>query len=179
MLAISVKQRYVVVVMMFFVMAMVFALRMSFPIVLTQMVYVPNIHSNSEKNHSTSAEIICLVKSHMIENVTNFVSDSSQSVQMMVILPFKKIINSSIFSVDKISLLDSRQRTLSLVTKTARNYSIVVLLGEYFFRNSWSHHGSTNWTKTNAFNFNCIIGIGDRCNTFGCSIWCKLIFIIE
>lgn len=75
--------------MMFLVMAMVFALRMSFPIVLTQMVYVPNIHSNSETNHPTNAEIICPVTSHMIENVTNFNSNSSQSVQMMVILPLK------------------------------------------------------------------------------------------
>ncbi|XP_055326920.1 sialin-like [Sitodiplosis mosellana] len=76
----KVKQRYVVVVMVFFVMATVFALRMSFPIVLTQMVYVPNIVSNTETNQSTNTELICRIEHHMIENGTSHESNSSQSV---------------------------------------------------------------------------------------------------
>ena len=72
--------------MMFFVMATVFALRMSFPIVLTQMVYVPNVNPDAESNRSANVEIICPVKHHMIENATN---ESSSSVPLMVILSGK------------------------------------------------------------------------------------------
>lgn len=44
---------------------------MSFPIVLTQMVAVPNISPNADKNNATNNEIICPVTHHMIENVSD------------------------------------------------------------------------------------------------------------
>lgn len=58
----KIQQQYVVVVMMFFTMAAVFALRMSFGIVLTQIVYIPNI--NSDANHVTNNVMICPVKNN-------------------------------------------------------------------------------------------------------------------
>lgn len=67
--------------MMFLVMAVVFALRMSFPIVLTQMVYVPN----PDTNNNSTKEIVCPIKSHMIENTTSHDPISTQSVPLMVI----------------------------------------------------------------------------------------------
>lgn len=66
-----VQQRYVVVAMMFLSLMMTFSLRMSFPIVLTQMVAVPNSSPNTDKNNATNNEIICPVKHHMIENVSD------------------------------------------------------------------------------------------------------------
>lgn len=66
------QQRYVVVVMMFLSMTFTFLLRMSFPIVLTQMVYIPNINSSSSINATTESnnELICPVKNHMLNNTT-------------------------------------------------------------------------------------------------------------
>ncbi|XP_031629149.1 sialin-like [Contarinia nasturtii] len=57
---VSIQQRYVVVAMMFFTLAVVFSLRVSFPIVLTQMVYVPNV--NPDESHLTNNVIICPVQ---------------------------------------------------------------------------------------------------------------------
>lgn len=67
-----VQQRYVVVVMMFFSLMMTFSLRMSFPIVLTQMVAVPNINPAVDTSNASNSEIICPVKHHMIQNDTDF-----------------------------------------------------------------------------------------------------------
>lgn len=54
--------------MMFLSMAVTFALRMSFPIVLTQMVYVPN---TQPETNSTKLVTICPVKneSHMVDHI--------------------------------------------------------------------------------------------------------------
>lgn len=65
------QQRYVVVVMMFLSMTFTFLLRMSFPIVLTQMVYVPNINSSSPMNATASNdELICPIENHMLNDTT-------------------------------------------------------------------------------------------------------------
>lgn len=72
MLEFSVQQRYVVVGMMFLSMTITFLFRMSFPIVLTQMVYVPNINKqNSDNKTISNNEIICPVKHHMTNNLTS------------------------------------------------------------------------------------------------------------
>lgn len=66
------QQRYVVVGMMFLSMTITFLVRMSFPIVLTQMVYVPNINKqNSDNKTISNNEIICPVKHHTTNNLTS------------------------------------------------------------------------------------------------------------
>lgn len=54
--------------MMFLTLAVTFALRMSFPIVLTQMVYVPNTIPSAELNNTSHNEIVCPVKKKDSEN---------------------------------------------------------------------------------------------------------------
>lgn len=65
--------------MMFLTMGVTFALRMSFPIVLTQMVYVPNLKPGT--TNSTNNEIICPIKSHMIEHI-----DENDSVMPVLVI---------------------------------------------------------------------------------------------
>ena len=82
-----VQQRYVVVFMMFLSMTFTFLLRMSFPIVLTQMVYIPNINSSSSMNTTESnRELICPVKNHMLNNTT---TDPDPLVSFSVIYSIK------------------------------------------------------------------------------------------
>lgn len=78
------QQRYVVVAMMFLSMTLTFLLRMSFPIVLTQMVYIPNINEpHSNHSASTETEIICPVKYHMINNNTNPEPDPMSAISVI------------------------------------------------------------------------------------------------
>lgn len=60
-LQISVQQRYVVAVMMFLALGVTFSLRISFSIILTQMVYIPNANENNKTTES-NGELICPVK---------------------------------------------------------------------------------------------------------------------
>lgn len=70
-LKILVQQRYVVVVMMFLSMTFTFFLRMNFPIVLTQMVYVPNINQTFSSDIKSNSELICPNKDHIVNNHTD------------------------------------------------------------------------------------------------------------
>lgn len=55
----SVQQRYVLAVMMFFGLGVTFALRLSFSLVLTQMVYIPNANN---KTADSNDELVCPIK---------------------------------------------------------------------------------------------------------------------
>lgn len=74
--------------MMFLSMTFTFLLRMSFPIVLTQMVYIPNTNSSSSINATTdsNSELICPVKNHMLNSTTN---DPDPMVSFSVIYSIK------------------------------------------------------------------------------------------
>lgn len=74
-----VQQRYVVVALMFISLSITMALRISFPIVLTQMVYVPNINQNPES--SSNDELICPIKYSVMENNTD--SDVSPLISVI------------------------------------------------------------------------------------------------
>lgn len=56
----AMKQRYVVAVMTFFALGVTFSLRLSFSLVLTQMVYVPNASENNQTD--SNGEEICPIK---------------------------------------------------------------------------------------------------------------------
>lgn len=75
-----VQQRYVVVVMMFLSMTFTFFLRMNFPIVLTQMVYVPNVNQSSMSHTISNSDMICPVKNHIVNNITEVDQRASLSV---------------------------------------------------------------------------------------------------
>lgn len=65
----KVQQRYVLASMMFIVMGVAFALRISFPLLLTQMVYIPNLNSNNDTNQ-TKDGLSCPVKHTSSQNNT-------------------------------------------------------------------------------------------------------------
>lgn len=60
---ISVQQRYILAVMMFLALGVTFAIRISFSLVLTQMVYIPNANESVNNEPADSnVEQICPVK---------------------------------------------------------------------------------------------------------------------
>lgn len=54
----EVQQRYVVGTMAFLVLALIYSLRMCFPLILTQMVYIPNVDMDGTTIES-NGELIC------------------------------------------------------------------------------------------------------------------------
>lgn len=176
----AVQQRYVVVVMMFLSMTFTFLLRMSFPIVLTQMVYIPNINSSSSMNATTdsNSELICPVKNHMLNNTT---ADPDPLVSFSVIYSF--FINERFISMhcslflrlllEKfIAHISDRQAwTIPMVTETTRSRSVIILLGQYSKWNSKFNTCSTHRTQNHTTNFDHLIGNSDGINTTLSCIW--------
>lgn len=80
-----VQQRYVVVALMFTSLTITMALRISFPIALTQMVYIPNADDSKSVANN---EIICPVQLSLLENSSEPSQAPSQQVNICL---FKKL----------------------------------------------------------------------------------------
>lgn len=67
--AFKVQQRYITALMLFFCIGLAFSLRMSFSIILTQMVYIPNVNNETAE---TNGELVCPIKypTHQNETIT-------------------------------------------------------------------------------------------------------------
>lgn len=69
------QQRYVVLAILFFSFALTYAFRTSFPLILTQMVYVPNsnttnVNSTNIQPNEANSELICPTSHAMIHRET-------------------------------------------------------------------------------------------------------------
>lgn len=64
-LGFRIQQRYIIVLMLFATLSIAIALRVMFTIVLTQIVYIPNISDQQTKGNETSIprNVICPIKS--------------------------------------------------------------------------------------------------------------------
>lgn len=64
-LGIRIQQRYIIVLMLFATLSIAIALRVMFTIVLTQIVYIPNVNGQQSKGNETSVprNLICPIKS--------------------------------------------------------------------------------------------------------------------
>lgn len=71
--AFEVQQRYITALMLFFCIGLAFSLRMSFSIILTQMVYIPNLDS---KTTESSSELVCPIKYQTHQNETIMVRNN-------------------------------------------------------------------------------------------------------
>lgn len=67
----TVQQRYVLASMMFIVEGMAWALRISFTLLLTQMVKIPNSNPDTEA-HDLNGDLFCPVKHSSSRNQTSF-----------------------------------------------------------------------------------------------------------
>lgn len=52
------QQRYIVATMLFLVIGVIYSIRVCFPLILTQMVYIPNVDTESMTS-DTKSELIC------------------------------------------------------------------------------------------------------------------------
>lgn len=71
--------------MLFFGLGLTFALRMSFSIVLTQMVYVPNSNVNNE-TAETNGELVCPIKYPTNQNETTPVRKNNNDRQFSFLI---------------------------------------------------------------------------------------------
>lgn len=82
----SVQQRYVLALMMFLGLGVTFALRLSFSLILTQMVYIPNANENN-KTADSNGELVCPIKyEYLSQNET-----TTSSVRKKFTALWKKI----------------------------------------------------------------------------------------
>lgn len=58
----KVQQRYVLAGVLFLSLGVAFTLRMAFPLILTQMVYVPNADKKNNNTHNSNDELICPIQ---------------------------------------------------------------------------------------------------------------------
>lgn len=77
------QQRHVLTAILFLLLALAYAFRTSFPLILTQMVYVPNsnitkINTASTQPIETNSELICPTNHAMVHN-----EEASQSVGLL------------------------------------------------------------------------------------------------
>lgn len=77
----NVQQRYVLTAILFLILALAYAFRTSFPLILTQMVYVPNsnatnINSTSIQSIDSNSELICPIEHSVADN------EASQAVRL-------------------------------------------------------------------------------------------------
>lgn len=70
-------QRYVLAAMIFWFLAIIYALRIGFPLILTQMVYIPNVDVNSDTIEG-GGELICPVDKDIYSRPQNETSESDQ-----------------------------------------------------------------------------------------------------
>lgn len=84
-LGIRVQQRYIIVLMLFVTLSIAIALRVMFTIVLTQIVYIPNINEQTRGNEtSVQRNLICPINSETTQvqdNIPNTVNAASPVVK--------------------------------------------------------------------------------------------------
>lgn len=67
-------QRYVLAAMTFWFLGIIYALRIGFPLILTQMVYIPNVDVSSDTIEA-GGELICPVDKNMYSRPANETSE--------------------------------------------------------------------------------------------------------
>lgn len=73
------QQRHVLTAILFLLLALAYAFRTSFPLILTQMVYVPNTNITNIQSIETSSELICPTNHAMVPS-----EEATQSVGVLV-----------------------------------------------------------------------------------------------
>lgn len=91
-----VQQRYVLTAIVFLLLALAYAFRISFPLILTQMVYVPNSNTGinnytRDASNDTENELICPIKYSMAPNgASELVRSKRIKNTVILILKFTK-----------------------------------------------------------------------------------------
>lgn len=138
-----------------------FALRISFSLVLTQMVYIPNANTDNHTVDSNGEEICPISYPEKPQN-------GSSSVCNIQII----IISKNVHSIFNAFVEDCRRwQSIPMVAAAARFDIVVIFLGIYSFRDSWRYFSAEIWSE------NCVVcqhifKCCHRCfNTVGSYIW--------
>lgn len=128
-----VQQRYVLGLMIFVIYAMSAVYRSGFPLILTQMVYIPNSGSNSSSTDS-NGELICPIRHSTPKSET-----TTTSLSVNILSTKNWILFACLFNFNENAFLNQdwwHWQSLSVVARVSGYNFVIDVLGKYLIENS-------------------------------------------